>query len=44
MATCICCVHRCFLAGTSDPLLLAQNRNCDAIELQYHSMDGGIHP
>lgn len=28
----------------SDPLLLSQNSDCDAIEQQYHSMDGSIHP
>lgn len=28
----------------SDPLLLSQNSDCDAIERQYHSMDGSIHP
>lgn len=32
-----------FSRHLSDPLLLSQNRNCDTFELQYPSMDGGIH-
>lgn len=33
-----------FSRHLSDPLLLTQNSNCESIEQQQHSMDGGIHP